>query len=114
MLEYKDGRFSENMDIEKAFSKFQNAMEEETFPFKALHVGSEEELNDIRKKKSFSMMDEHAHTKDFQTQIDDLKEQLAELNPVKSQYIHIPTDQERKVLSDIMGASEKRGVLFSV
>ncbi len=112
MLEYKDGHFSENMTLEKAFSRFQQEAGKEDFSLRALYFGTPEELDDIRKKKSFSIMDEHAHTKDFQTQIDDLKEQLAELKPVKSQYIHIPTDQERKALSDIMNVGKKKETAF--
>ncbi len=109
MLEFRDGEFSENMDIERAMAKFQNALEEDPFNLKALHVGTPEELDDIRKRPTFKLDEE---SQDLQSQIDDLKEQVKELKPVKSQYIHIPTDQERKVLKDIMDAGKKKETVF--
>ncbi len=109
MLEYRNGEFSENMDIEKAFKKFQNALEEDPFTLKALHVGSEDELNEIRLRKAYHPESDKG---DLQAQIDDLKETLEAMKPVKSSYIHIPTDQERKALQDIMDAGKKKETVF--
>ena len=105
MLEYRNGEFSENMDLESAMEKFQNALTEDPFTLKALHVGTEDELNEIRIGKAYHPGLDKG---DLQTQIDDLKEQLEAMKPVKSSFIHIPTDQERKVLKDIMDAGKKK------
>lgn len=118
MLEYRDGHFSENMDIESAIAKFQNALTEDPFgedPFiiRALHVGTEDELNEIRNRGKFKL-ELPKDTGSLQSQIDELKEQFKEMKPVKSLYIHIPTDQERKALQDIMDAGKKKEVVLPV
>ena len=114
MLEYRDGRFSENMDIESAMTKFRKAISDDQFgedPFtiRALHVGTEEELNEIRLREAYHPESDKV---DLQTQINDLKEQLEAIKPVKSSFIHIPTDQERKALQDIMDAGKKKETVF--
>ena len=111
MLEYRDGTFSPELPINEAFEKFWNELEEGK-DIKSLHVGTKEELEEIRNRKTFSVIDEHAHKGDLQAQIDDLKAAVEDLKPVKSSYIHIPTDQERKALQDIMDAGKKKETVF--
>lgn len=109
MLENRNGEFSENMDIENAMAKFQNALTEDPFTLKALHVGTEEELDEIRRGYKYHPESDKG---DLQVQIDDLKEQLEAMKPVKSSFIHIPTYQERKVLQDIMDAGKEKEAVF--
>ena len=112
MLEHRDGHFSENMDIENAMAKFQHALTEDPFTLKALHVGNDDELDAVRNFRN--ICDLEPDKEDLQSQIDDLKKQVKELKPVKSQYIHIPTDQERKVIQDIMDAGKKKETFVPV
>lgn len=110
MLEYRNGEFSENMDLESAMEKFQNALTEDPFTFKALHVGTEDELNEIRRGSVYPPEEEKGE--DLQSQIDDLKAAVEDLKPVKSSLIHIPTDQERKALQDITDAGKDKETSF--
>jgi len=50
----------------------------------------------------------------LQEQIDELKTAVEGLKPVKSSYIHIPTDQERKALKDIMDAGKESKIMFPI
>ena len=112
-IEYQDGSFSENMPISEAFTKFKQDMERMENPAKALYVGTPSELEEIkaRSKNAFKFDDETEEEKaDLQSQIDDLKEKVGAMKPVKSKYIHIPTDEERKVMQDILEANKREGI----
>ena len=111
MLEYRNGEFSENMDIESALAKFQNALTEDPFTLKALHVGTEEELNEIRLRKAYHPESDKG---DLQAQIDDLKETLEAMKPVSSPYIHILSEQEREVAKGLLESNEQFKMKFPV
>lgn len=81
-VEYIDGSFSENMPAEEAFRQFAQAFEDGTA--RALHVGTEVELNKIKKKRS------------IEEELETLKMQVKALQepPTKSEHIVIPTKDE--------------------
>ncbi len=86
MIERRDGTFTENMTLENAFDMFKQQMEDEPSKFKALHVGSEKELDEVREKA------------DMQTQLDKLSAKVDSIEKPKSDFIHIPTQEEIKQL----------------
>lgn len=81
-VQYRDGSFSENMPIDEAFEEFTRAIRDETA--RALHVGSEKELDHIKQKKK------------LEDQVTELSERLEKLEqpPVKSSSVVIPTRDE--------------------
>lgn len=81
-IEYKDGTFSNNMPINEAFEKFIESIDEGTA--KALHVGTNRELNEVKRKKS------------IEDQIKDIDRRLSavEEDPVESEVLVIPTKDE--------------------
>ena len=89
-MEYRDGTFSENFEQSEIFARLQQEFDRDPFRLKALHVGTEDELNELKSWKP------ELESQDLQSQIDELKEQLKELAPTKSQFIHIPTLEERE------------------
>jgi len=99
---YKDGSFSENMPVDEALEKFKKqlfeAQSEDMLRHidgkrpKALHVGTEEELNDL-KARSFWPQEEKPES-DLQAQIDELREKVELLEGSKSSVIEIPTKEQ--------------------
>lgn len=81
-VQYTDGSFSDNMPIDEACEEFQRALDEGTA--RALFVGSEKELDRIKKKKS------------LEDEVEEIKNQIRELqaSPVESETVIIPTRDE--------------------
>ena len=110
-IEYRGGTFSKNMPIMEAFKYFEKEMVRCPDQLKALHVGTEEELDELKESQTWKPEEKEQK---LQEQIDELKLAVEDLKPVKSRYIHIPTDQERKALQDIIDSEKKAGFMFPV
>ena len=81
-LQYDDTHFSENMPLDKAVKELNKRLEER-LPVQALHIGTNEKLNEIKKKADLSKrLDE------LQSRIDDIEK------PTKSELIYEPTKEE--------------------
>jgi len=81
-IEYIDGSFSENMPINDALKKLKDAIDDGSA--RALHIGTEKELNAIK------------HRKSIEQELSDLKGRLEKLEepPVESSTVVIPTRDE--------------------
>lgn len=81
-IQYTDGSFSENIPIDKAVKKFQDAIDQGNA--RALYVGTENELEQIKKRKL------------LEDQITELSTRIEKLEngPIKSEIIIIPTRDE--------------------
>jgi ribosome assembly protein YihI (activator of Der GTPase) len=82
-VEYKDGKIGETKPLPEALGEFISACEDGTA--RALHVGTQEEVDGVKKKK------------DLQTQIDKLSNDVSELKAkLGSNIIQFPTAKEVK------------------
>jgi len=81
-IQYRDGSFSENMPFEEAMAEFEKAVLHEEVM--ALFVGTEKELDYIKKKKQ------------LEEQVADLFGRIKKLEqqPIKSSSVIIPTRDE--------------------
>lgn len=82
-IQYQDNTFSPNMDFESALEKFQNEVCRIDNPAKALFVGTEEELEEIKGEKTLGF------------RVGELEEMMETLKPEKeSESILKPTKEQ--------------------
>ena len=80
-----DGSFTGIKKFEEAYKEFNDL--QGCGLAKAFYVGSEQELEEVKTQA------------DFQTQLDELKEEFRNAQPVKT-FLHVPTLQEIKDLTE--------------
>lgn len=93
-IEYRDGRFSKNMPLDEAIRRFQGESEREPEYLKALHIGTEEELNDLKSRSIWNMIEEDEKEVDLQSQINELRGRVDAMEQSKSTLIEIPTQEQ--------------------
>lgn len=95
-IEYRDGSFSENEPVEFATKKFFKELQLDDRGIKALHIGSEDELNRIKKKKK------------LEAEIESLKERIEVLEEQKitSEVIVIPTKVQIDNIKELLEKKE--------
>ena len=103
-IEYRDGSFSENMPVDEALEKFQKQLIDaqnedlrrhvEGKQPRALHIGTDEELNKLKTKSLSWIPPEEKQELDLQAQIDELREKVESLELPKSNLIEIPTKEQ--------------------
>jgi hypothetical protein len=113
MIERRDGTFSEfyEMDeftkiMEKQVQRYQEMIKEidpgfKPLPeYKAFHFGTKQELEEIKGKKA------------LQVQIDELKEEVEQLKPLKSDHVILPTqDDIKRYAKEEVGRIIKEGCI---
>lgn len=85
--QYRDGTFSETLPLNEALPNFMKEMERNQNNLKAFHVGSFEEIEEVKTKAT------------LQSQIDLLAEKMESMEPITSDLIHIPNKKEVKQFS---------------
>lgn len=88
MQEFSDGSFGEIMPADDLVQEMFQRTAEEFANTKAIHFGTEEELEEVKKQKS------------AEWRLKKLEEEVESLKPVKSSMILIPTDAQIKRYSN--------------
>ncbi len=79
-IEYRDGTFSETLSMNEMMKRFQTEIENHS-PIKALHLGSYEEVEAEKEKRT------------IEKRLEDIEKEIEKLKPIKT-FLDIPTKKE--------------------